>query len=76
MYGVESRTKPGAIEGQMELDDLLPEYQNGELVGWTCSRCGWAIKRDNSLLEIDNLARARAEFLDHSCSPSERSATE
>ena len=33
MYGVESRTKPGAIEGQMELDDLLTEYQNGLSVG-------------------------------------------
>jgi hypothetical protein len=59
----------------MEVDDLLPEYHNGELVGWTCSRCGWTIKRNNSLPEIDDLARARGEFLDHTCSPSEGGAS-
>jgi len=59
----------------MELNDLVPEYKNGELVGWICSRCGWKIERDSGVPEIDDLARARAEFLNHTCNPSETKGT-
>jgi hypothetical protein len=52
----------------MEFNDLTPKYQKGDLIGWTCSRCGWSCQRDFSLEEIDDVARARAEFLDHTCS--------
>ena len=51
----------------MEFNNLIPEYQNGNLIGWTCSRCGWSCERDAQLAEIDAVAKARAEFLDHTC---------
>ena len=52
----------------MEFNNLIPKYQNGNLIGWTCSRCRWSCERDAQLVEIDAVARARAEFLDHTCS--------
>ena len=51
----------------MDFNDLIPKYQNGALIGWTCSRCGWLCQRDVDLAEIDDMARARAEFLNHTC---------
>ena len=56
----------------MDVNDLVPEYKEGKLVGWLCSRCGWRVKRDASIPEIDDLARVRAEYLDHTCSPLEK----
>jgi hypothetical protein len=50
-----------------KLNNLFPSYVAGEVVGWTCSRCGWTTKRDFNLSNIDALAIARAEFLSHSC---------
>lgn len=55
----------------MEVDDLLPEYREGQLVGWFCFRRGRMFDRDHSVPETDDIARVRAEFLDHTCSPSE-----
>jgi hypothetical protein len=52
----------------MEFNELIPKYQKGVLIGWNCSRCGWSCRRDVDLAEIDDVARARAEFLDHTCS--------
>lgn len=52
----------------MEFNELIPTYQKGALIGWNCSRCGWSCQRDVDLAEIDDVARARAEFLDHTCS--------
>lgn len=52
----------------MEFNELIPTYQKGDLIGWTCSRCGWSCQRDFDLSEIDDVTRARAEFLDHTCS--------
>src|SRR5579863_4934156 len=52
----------------MEVNDLIPKYQNGTLIGWSCSRCVWSCHRDVDLAEIDDVARARAEFFDHTCS--------
>lgn len=54
--------------------ELEPVYCNGEVTGWKCTRCGWATKRDNGLSEIDALAVAQAEFLDHTCASSARDA--
>ena len=59
----------------MEFNNLISEYQNGNLIGWTCSRCGWSCQRDAQLAEIDAVAKARAEFLHHTCIPS-RGTTE
>jgi hypothetical protein len=53
---------------EMEFNEFIPKYQKGDLVGWTCSRCGWSCQRDFDLAEIDDVARARAEFLGHTCS--------
>jgi hypothetical protein len=55
----------------MNFDDLIPGYQNGELTGWTCSRCGWSCDRDIHLADIAALTIARAEFADHTCGFSE-----
>lgn len=52
----------------MEFNDLIAKYQNDELIGWSCSRCDWSCQRDIDLAEIDDVARARAEFLGHTCS--------
>lgn len=52
----------------MEFNDLTAKYQTSKLIGWTCSRCGWSCQRDIDLAEIDDVARARAEFLGHTCS--------
>jgi hypothetical protein len=30
----------------MEFNELTPKYQKGDLIGWTCSRCGWSCQRD------------------------------
>ena len=57
----------------MNFDDLVPKYQNGAMTGWTCARCGWPYERDIDLAHIDALAIARAEFLNHTCNPSEAS---
>jgi hypothetical protein len=54
----------------MDFNDLIRKYRNGDQIGWTCSRCGWSCERDVQLAEIDDVARVRAEFLDHTCSPS------
>jgi len=51
----------------MEFNHLIPEYQNGNLIGWTCLRCGWSCQRDFDLAEIDDVARVRAQFLHHTC---------
>ena len=51
----------------MNFNDLIPTYENGNLVGWTCSRCAWSHKRDVRLADIDALAIARAEFFSHTC---------
>jgi len=56
------------IATEMEFNELIPKYQKGDLVGWACSRCGWSCQRDFDLAEIDDVARARAEFLAHTCS--------
>jgi hypothetical protein len=55
----------------MNFNDLIPTYENGSLVGWTCSRCAWSHKRDIHLAGIDALAIARAEFFNHTCGLSE-----
>jgi hypothetical protein len=55
----------------MAFNDLVPKYQNGKLIGWTCSRCGWSYQRDVFLTDVDAVARARIEFLGHTCGPSE-----
>jgi hypothetical protein len=55
---------PGPI-ANMNFNDLIPTYENGTLVGWTCSRCAWSNKRDIHLADIDALAVARAEFFNH-----------
>jgi len=51
----------------MDFNELIPAYQDGTLTGWTCSRCGWSYQRDIQLAEIDALAIAHAEFLNHTC---------
>ncbi len=51
----------------MDFNELIPAYQDGTLTGWTCSRCGWSYQRDIHLADIDALALARAEFLNHTC---------
>jgi hypothetical protein len=55
----------------MNFNDLIPTYENGNLVGWTCSRCAWSHTRDIHLADIDALAIARAEFFNHTCGLSE-----
>lgn len=55
----------------LNFNDLVPAYKNANLVGWTCSRCGWSYERDTHLPDIDALAIARAEFLNHICGRSE-----
>jgi hypothetical protein len=57
---------PGPI-ANMNFNDLIPTYENGALVGWTCSRCAWSHKRDIHLADMDALAIARAEFFNHTC---------
>jgi hypothetical protein len=55
----------------MNHNDLIPTHENGNLVGWTCSRCAWSHKRDVHLADIDALAIACAEFFNHTCGLSE-----
>lgn len=62
--------REGRAIAKMNFNDLVPAYQNGNLAGWTCSRCGWSYERDIHLADIDALAIARAEFINHTCSPS------
>ncbi len=60
----------------MEFNNLLPEYKNGQLVGWFCSKCQWRLRRDSDVPEIDDLARARAEFLNHTCNLSDTDSSQ
>lgn len=62
--------KQAGVAVRMEVNDLISEYRNGTLIGRSCSRCGWSCHRDVDVAEIDGVARARAEFLDHPCSVS------
>ena len=54
----------------MEFNELIAEYTEYTLTGWHCSRCGWKFEKDGRLADIDALALARAEFLNHTCSAS------
>jgi hypothetical protein len=51
----------------MEFNELIADYTGYMLTGWHCSRCGWRYKKDSRLADIDALALARAEFLNHTC---------
>jgi len=52
----------------MEFNELIADYTQYTLTGWHCSRCGWRYEKDGGLADIDALALARAEFLNHTCS--------
>jgi len=54
----------------MEFNELIPEYTDFKLTRWHCARCGWRYHKDVRLADIDALALARAEFLNHTCSGS------
>jgi hypothetical protein len=53
----------------VDFDELIADYTDYTLTGWHCSRCGWRYEKDNRLADIDALALARAEFLNHTCGP-------
>lgn len=51
----------------MDFDELIADYTDYSLTGWHCSRCRWRYEKDKRLADIDALAFARAEFLNHTC---------
>jgi hypothetical protein len=58
----------------MEFNDLTADCTNYELMGWHCSLCGWRYEKDVRLADIDALAFARAEFLNHACNAAANNA--
>jgi len=70
---IEAKQRRSVPEGRviatkMEFNELIAKYQKGDLIGWSCSRCGWSCHRDVDVAERDDVVRARAEFLGHTCS--------
>jgi len=53
----------------VDFNELIADYTDYTLTGWHCSGCGWRYEKDKRLADIDALALASAEFLNHTCGP-------